>query len=74
MTRFGIRLTKNNQEVKQNSILIDRIFHKVKKQHVYIDMKMTELNYDSIEVYIMNPREAKSSFTICNLNLEAFNE
>jgi len=74
MTRFGIRLTKNNQEVKQNSILLDRIFHKVKKQHLYIDMKMTELNYDSIEVYFMNPKEAKSSFALSNLNLEAFNE
>ena len=40
MTGMGIRLKKDGQVVKENRILIDKLFYKQNEQDIYVDLKI----------------------------------
>ncbi len=73
MTQFGIRFFKADSCIKENKILLDRLFYKDLKQRIYIDARIRADQYDSIKVFFLNPKEAQGTFFIRNLVVEAFN-
>ncbi len=73
MTRFGMRFFKGNACVKENSILLDRLFYKEPIQRIYVDAHLQAAKYDSIQLFFLNPKEAQGSFAISNLVVESFN-
>jgi hypothetical protein len=72
MAQFRIQFYKKNQCVKENKILLDRLFYKEKSQRIYIDATLAPTKYDSIKVVFLNPKDAQGSFYVSDLLLEYF--
>jgi hypothetical protein len=73
MTQFGIRFFKADSCIKENKILLDRLFYKELKQRIYLDARISADQYDSLKVFFLNPKEAQGTFFVRNLVVEAFN-
>jgi len=73
MTQFGIRFFKGNFCIKENKILLDRLFYKNPTQRIYIDAHIKQDRYDSMQVFFHNTKQAQGSFFIRNLVVESFN-
>jgi hypothetical protein len=72
MTQFGIRFFKGNFCIKENKILLDRLFYKNPTQRIYIDAHIKPDQYDSMQVFFRNTEQAQGSFFIRNLLVEGF--
>lgn len=72
MTQFGIRFYKHQQLVKQNYLLLDRLFYNERKQRIYFDSQIEPKDYDSTEVFFNNGKEVQGAFYIDHLVVETF--
>ena len=73
MTQFGMRFFNGERYIKENTILLDRLFYKNPTQRIYIDAHIKPDQYDSMQVFFRNTEQAQGSFFIRNLLVEGFN-
>ncbi len=73
MTQFGMRFFNGERCIKENTILLDRLFYKNPTQRIYIDAHIKPDQYDSMQVFFRNTEQAQGSFFIRNLLVEGFN-
>jgi hypothetical protein len=73
MTQFGMRFFNGERYIKENTILLDRLFYKNPTQRIYIDAHIKPDQYDSMQVFFRNTEQAQGSFFIRNLLVEDFN-
>ncbi len=73
MTQFGIRFYKADRCIKENKMLLDRLFYRDPKQRIYLDAHVRSDRYDSLHVFFFNSNEAKGTFLVSKLLVEGFN-
>ncbi len=72
MTVMGIRLFEKGILVKENRLLLDRLFYKTPEQEIYIDLQVPTSPFDQAEIYFYQPEEGGGEFSINSLQLKSF--
>ena len=72
MTQYGLRFFKAGTCIKENHVLLDRLFYQQADNTIYVDAHIAGHDYDSLQVFFAVPKEAQGGFLIHSLNAESF--